>query len=637
MQRFRVPFVLAALAAAVGVASCGGGGGSGQGNAGQQGQLQVAITDAPGDFLAYDVKIQSITLKSANGAEVQTIPISSRIDFTQYTDLTELFNVLTVPAGTYTEVQLNLDYSDAEIVIEGNSGEEIVPDVVDEAGDAVSTIALQLQFPEGEALEVRAGETAQLSIDFDLSASNEVDVDNEVVTVEPVLFATTALDETREHRVRGLLSSVNAADNTFAVDLLPLYLRRGDFGQADVQADADTVWLIDGVEYAGVAGITALAGLAADTPIVVIGNVSDDSDVVVANHVYAGTSVPWVGREAVQGVVVARNEDQLTVRGRVIEVGDDEVEFSRFEDVTVDLSADTEVTRQVLDSEGLDLDAVSVGQRVTVFGDLSEAEDGDYVMDASEGHVHMEMNQVEGTVSDKTPFVMDLEKINGRSPEAFDFSGTGDDLANDVDPYEFDIDRGALSLSNIDNGDYVKVRGYFNSFGAAPADFVAQTIVDPNQAYGDRLLVYWNPSQNTNAVLSVEPDSIELNTDESDHGVLFVEVSDNGVVAADPLALRLVPDADGLGSFAVKSFRDHEMDVFNDFATFESLINNRVEDGQKLVGIEATGRYNESSDIFEVSHAVAVFKRDHGHSPEWDEDHHPGHHKGHHEHGHGHH
>lgn len=629
MQRFRLPFVLAALAAAVSVASCGGGGSShAAGDSAQQGQLQVAITDAPGDFLAYDVNIQSISLKSANGAEVQTIPIASRIDFTQYTDLTELFNVLTVPAGTYTEVQLNLDYSGAEILIEGNDGEEIVPDVVDDDGVPVATVSLQLQFPEGQALEVRAGETAQLSIDFDLAASNEVDVDNEVVTVGPVLFASTTLDETREHRARGLLSSVNTTDNTFVVDLLPLYLRRGSFGEAEVQADAETMWLINGVEFTGVAGIAALAALDEDTPIVVLGSVSDESDEIVANHVYAGSSVPWVGREAVQGVVVARDEDQLTVRGRVIEVSEDEVEFSRFENVIVDLSPGTVVTRQVLDSEGLDIDAISVGQRVTVFGDLAEEEDGDFAMDASAGHVHMEMNQVEGTVSEQSPLVLALEKINGRSPAIFDFAGTGEDALTEVDPSDFEINTGALNLSSIDVEDYIKVRGYFNNFGAAPEDFIAQTVVDPNQFFGDRLLAYWNPSQNTDAILAVETGSIELNTDEDAHGVLFVEVSDNGVVANDPLALRLAPDQDGLGSFAVKSFRDHEIEVFHEFDTFETMISEREEDGQKLVGIEATGRYNESTETFEVSHAVAVFKRDHGYSPQWDDERNPGNHKG---------
>ncbi len=628
MHGSRIPFMFAVMAAAVSVASCGGGGGGGSSSSAGEGQLQVAITDAPGDFLAYDVSVTSITLKSASGAEVQTIPIASRIDFTQYTDLTELFNVLTVPVGTYSEVQLNLDYSNAEILIEGNAGEEIIPDVLDEEGVAVSSLSLQLQFLEGEALEVRAGRTAQLSIDFDLAASNEVDVDNEVVTVGPVLFASTSFDADREHRVRGLLLSVDTAGDSFEVDLLPLYLRRGDFGEAEVQADADTVWLINGVEYTGVAGIDVLAALEEGTPIVVMGSVSDDSDEIVANQVYAGSSVPWAGREAVQGVVIARNEDQLTVRGRVIEVSDDEVDFSRFENVTVDLALTTAVTRQVLDSEGLDIDAISVGQRVTVFGELGEEEDGDYVMDASAGHVHMEMNQVEGTVSDKAPFVLDLEKINGRSPDIFDFAGTGESLENDVDPTDFEISTGALNLTNIDLDDFVKVRGYFNNFGAAPEDFIAQTLVDPNQYFGDRLLAYWNPSQNTDAILSIEEGSIELNTDEDAHGVLFVQISDNGVRAADPLALRLVPDEDGLGHFAVKAFRDHQLDVFHRFETFEALITERDDAGQKLVGIEATGRYNAETEVFEVSNAVAVFKRDHGHSPNWDDDHHPGNHKG---------
>lgn len=641
MQGFRIPFAVAALAAAVGVASCGGGGGGNdQSNASGQGQLRMAITDAPGDFLAYDVNIKSITLKSANGAEVQTIPIAAHIDFTQYTDLSELFNVLTVPAGRYTQVVLNLDYTDADIQIEGNDGSEITPDVQTEDGATASDVSLQLQFPDDQPLEVRAGETADLSIDFDLAASNDVDVDNNVVTVGPVLYASTHLDADREHRVRGLFHSVNSADNTFVVDLLPLYLRRGEFGEASVQADADTQWLINGVEYTGLAGIAQLATLAADTPIVVLGNVSDDTDTVLAKNVYVGTSVPWVGREAVQGVVIKRDEDHLTVRGRVVEVGADEVTFSHFEDVTVDLSNATEVTRQVLDSKDLTTDDISVGQRVTVFGALDDSDSNAPVMDASAGHVHMEINQVEGSVTEKSPFVMDLEKINGRSPALFDFSGTGDSVLDDVDTTDFEVDIGSLNVSNIHQDSYVKVRGYFNQWGAAPADFTAQTIVNPNQYFGDRLLAYWNPSQNTDAILSVKADGVELNTDTSTHGMLFVELSDNGMVKTAPDSVKLVADNDGEGSFAVRSFRDHELDVISSFSDFTAQIGERSDEGQKLVGIEANGHYNAENDTFEVSHAVAVFKRDHGASPDWSHDHNPGHHKGeghrgqHHGHGH---
>lgn len=637
MPRLRAPFILSGIAAAILLASCGGGGGSADSDSQQKSQLQVAITDAPGDFLAYTIDIKSISLKKANGTEVETIPVTSRIDLTQYTDLTELFNVLTVPTGSYSEVDLNVDYSNAEILIEGNDGSEVAPTIVDSDGNAVSDLSLKLQFPEAEPFEIKAGQPAQLSIDFDLDSSNVVDTDNNTVTVEPILYASTQLDETREHRVRGLLSSVDSTNNTFTVDLLPLYLTKGSFGESTVTADENTSWVINGTQYTGLAGVTALAALDKDTPVVTIGKVSDSSDQIIATTVLAGTSVPWVGREAVQGVVISRSGDTLYVRGRAVEV-DDTAHFTRYKTIPVTVASTTAVSRQVLSDSGLTKDSVSVGQRVTVFGDLAEDEDNGYTMDATNGHVHMEVNQVEGEVVSKTPLVLNLEEINGRSTDFFDFAGTGTSTSDDTDPTHFEVDTGSLSLSGINADEYIKVRGFENAFGSAPKDFKALTVIDPNQSYDDVLYAYWNPSQNTNPILSVESDSIELNTDETAHGVLSVQIIDkDGVTLEDPTSVSLVPDADAKGNFVVKSFRDRNMTVFHNFETFDALINEYDQAGKKLVAVEARGKYNETTKEFEVSDAAAVFKRDNDHHFDWDDDHNPGKHKRHHGHGHGHH
>jgi len=632
MPRSRAPFILSGIAAAVLLASCGGGGGSSDSSAEaqQKSQLQVAITDAPGDFLAYTIDITSISLKKANGTEVETIPVTSRIDLTQYTDMTELFNVLTVPTGTYSEVELNVDYSNAEILIEGNNGSEVTPTLVDSDGNAVSTMALQLQFPNQEPFEVKPGVPAQLSIDFDLNASNVVDVVNSKVTVEPILYASTELDETREHRVRGLLQNVDTTNSSFDVDLIPLYLnvRKGQFGEAEVKADAETSWVIDGTQYTGLNGVTALAALPKDTPVVVVGTVEEGSDTVIASHVLAGSSVPWVGREAVQGVVLKRTGDTLYVRGRAIEL-EERAHFSRYKTIPVTLASSTAISRQVLSDQGLNKDSVSVGQRVTVFGDLTRAEDGSYSMDASSGHVHMEVNQVEGEVVTASPLVLDLEEINGRSAEFYDFSGTGSASENDTDPTHFEVDTGSLALAGIEADEYIKVRGFETGFGSAPADFTALTVIDPNQLYDDKLYAYWNPSQNTDAILNVDSDSIDLNTDETAHGVLFVKIVDkNGVTVETPTSLSLVADEDEKGNFVVKSYRDRNMTVFHNFSTFDAVIGEYDADGRKLVAVEALGRYNELTHAFEVSNGSAVFKRKGESKLDWDKDENPGKHKG---------
>src|SRR5215470_1834950 len=95
--------VLAGLAA---LAACGGGGGGGMpSSSGTQtdscsasscGTVFMAMTDADGDFMSYTVDVVSLTLKRANGATVETLPATTRVDFAQYVDLTEFLTAATI-------------------------------------------------------------------------------------------------------------------------------------------------------------------------------------------------------------------------------------------------------------------------------------------------------------------------------------------------------------------------------------------------------------------------------------------------------------------------------------------------------------------------------------------------------------
>ena len=51
------------------------------------GTVFVAITDADGDFLSYSVDVVSLKLKRANGAMVETLPATTRIDFAQLVEM----------------------------------------------------------------------------------------------------------------------------------------------------------------------------------------------------------------------------------------------------------------------------------------------------------------------------------------------------------------------------------------------------------------------------------------------------------------------------------------------------------------------------------------------------------------------
>jgi len=95
-----VALVLVALA----LSACGGGAGttaqpappvaascvpSNPATVDECGTVIIGLTDADGDFLSYAVDVLSVTLEKADGAIVSVLPNTTRIDFSQYVDLTE--------------------------------------------------------------------------------------------------------------------------------------------------------------------------------------------------------------------------------------------------------------------------------------------------------------------------------------------------------------------------------------------------------------------------------------------------------------------------------------------------------------------------------------------------------------------
>ncbi|MBL4865970.1 MAG: DUF4382 domain-containing protein, partial [Pseudomonadales bacterium] len=205
------------------------------------GQLQIAITDAEGDFLSYTVNVDSIVLKKANGAEVETIPLTTRIDFAEYTEMTEFFNIATLPAGTYVSAALNLDYTDAEIIIQDEVGVAYSATAQDTDGETISTMQVSIQLDEGAPIVIKRGVPASLTLDFDLEASNTIEsFEPAIVTVEPFILVDAELDGEREHRARGLLKSVDLELSQFTAQLRPFYRRHGEFGEVTVSTHAET-------------------------------------------------------------------------------------------------------------------------------------------------------------------------------------------------------------------------------------------------------------------------------------------------------------------------------------------------------------------------------------------------------------
>ncbi len=557
----------------------------------EQGEIIIGLTDAEGDFLTYTAEILSLKLTRANGAEVETLPLATTVDFAQYAEVTEFLTVATVPAGTYISASMVADYSNANIVVQDENGAAKDAVVKDNQGNVLGRLEMDVQFARDNSFVIVPGIPAHITLDFDLETTHSIDLAQTPaeVVVDPVLIADTLLEDPKPHRLRGLLQTVNADKNVFSVRVRPFQRSSGLFGSLRVTTLDNTVYELDETAYTGKQGLDQLALMPPTTAIVVFGQLNISARKFEASEVYAGTSVPWGDKDLVTGHVVAREGDVLTLRGASVVRSNNSVVFN--DEVKLTVGIDTRVTKQATIGERLDKNALSVGQRITAAGRLINTTPGNLQLDASEGHVRMLLTNLNGEVVQVTPLIVDLQSIDGRRIEIFDFSGTGS--TEDADPARYEIDTHTLSLQNIKLNDPVKVRGHVTLFGGAPEDFTAQTLINV-QALAAKMAIHWKSSGTTIPFASQSPSALVVKLDSDNLGNLH-HVFRGGVVtnlvglSENP---TIAPNATTFGLFAIAQNRS--VQVFTDFTSFESALASRLNGITKLNRIHARGSFNDN-------------------------------------------
>jgi hypothetical protein len=628
---------LAALLLLPGLTGCGGGTGTDAGgalNAAGNGEVVIGLTDADGDFLTYEVDVLSLKLTRADATTVETLPLATRVDFAQYADLTEFLTAASVPLGNYTSATLRLDFTDAFVEVEV-SGVPVRAKVELSDGSTPGILDVTVNLSNDRPLKVKRGLPSQLVLDFDLAASNQVDlgVDPPLVTVEPFLLASVNPADAKPHRLRGLLKKVNVDAHLFHIRVRPfrhLLAANDGFGVFPVKTDADTVFEVDGEPYVGDEGLKALAQLPVGAPVVAIGDVNRARRHMHARQVRAGTSVPWGDRDAVTGVVTAREGDTLTVRGAVLTFRHG-VHLFR-DELEVLVGENTKVTRLDVEPGVLDQDAISVGQRITALGDLHPvvvdtaavsdvqakadleamvlAEPIPYpdipplVLDATEGHVRLLLSSLSGEVVEVGPgtLVVDVRALNGRSVDLYDFTGTGG--TEDADPTAYEIDTGDLLLDFVMAGDPVQVRGFVTPWMTAPPDFMARTVVEPALTIDGAALLEmsWDPPSGT-PFSEVLPEAVTLDltgAGERHHLVQRWRITDLLTLPAAPV---IEPPEGGAGSYAIRL--DESLHVYFTFAGFAEAVEGFLADGQAASRLVAHGEWDADRNTL-VSKALAL-------------------------------
>ncbi len=600
MEPRRTSASLAVLAAVLlALSACGTGTGSGTADTGTDtGQVLVGLTDAEGDFVRYAVDVDRLELTRADGTVVEALPLETRIDFAELTDLTEFLTAATVPQGAYVSATLSLDYSDAEILVEGPDGSPVEAVATDETGTPLTTLELRVELSNRHRLVVAPGVPALLTLDFDLEATHEVDlsVSPARVTVEPVLVAEVNPDTPKPHRVRGPLVSVDEAHGAFVIAIRPHWIRhKRDLGRLTVITGDGTSFEVDGQTASGSEGLALLAAMPSGTAVVAKGSLDPATRAFRAEEVYAGSSVPGGELDVLTGVVVARSGGVLTVHGATLDRQDGALYLK---EVELPLDDAVRITKQGDPGAALTPDAISVAQRIRAFGQY-EAQDGTPVFRAE--HIRLLVTRIAGTATgvEEGELRLALQHIQGRRPARFDFSGTGSAPEDDADPADYQVDTGDLPLSNLEAGDPVRVFGFVAPFGAAPPDFTALTVADASEAVA-RLAVRWT----WNSAGELEADAEKLVLDLSASPLLH-HVFQTGIATeldSDPSPVVEPEDAER-GVFAIHR-RSGGTAVYSRFADFAEALAGELASGLHVRFLGAKGRFDSSTQTFTARRIV---------------------------------
>ena len=608
LTRLRTAFAGAAagLASLLLLAGCSGGGDLGRpdGTASANGctgtdcgSVLIGITDADGDFLSYTVDVISLKLTRANGTVVETLPATTRVDFAQYVDITELLTAATVPNGDYTQATLRLDYSNADITVESNGAPvNAKPFAAD--GTPLGQVDVNVMLDKRRRLVVAPGFASVFTLDFNLAATNTVDLTKTpaAVTVMPALLASLEFNGNKDLRVRGPLVSVDKTAGTYVIDVRPFNHKSIKLGRFTVRTNQDTEFEVNGSMTSGSAGLDALAAAGPGTATLAVGTITRSNRQFNADSVRAGTSVPGAGIDTAIGSVISRSGNTLMLRGATLVRDADGDRFVRGT-ISITVGANTKVLKSgVRPAQAVGIDAISVGQLINAFGTATTQGDN-VTLDASSGRVRLFVTPLFGFVNQANPgaLTVKLDKIGGRPPSAFNFAGTGTTMAQDADPAMYEINTGALDVSALTPNQPVKVLGFVTPFGAAPPDFQARTIVD-FAALPAELTISFGRTGTTAPFTSLDGTGIVLN-------LMNSAIGDKRFITIGP---RIVGPTDGLTAYVIV-MRDQSA-VFESFSDFTAELAQRLNGTTATLSLNAIGKYDGDTNTFTANTIAVVLK-----------------------------
>jgi hypothetical protein len=368
-------------------------------------------------------------------------------------------------------------------------------------------LAVSVTLDNTNQLVITPGNTGRLAFDFNLAVSNMVNLTAMTVQVAPTLAATVVPSDTKQVRVRGSLASASAAQNDFVLNVQPFNTQSGTVGQVTADVSSTTTYQINGTAYVGMAGLTALAALPADTMVAAFGSLqTGTTPTFTATNVLAGTSLQNPAKDQIAGTVIARSADALTVRSATWTKPNGSFGFERM----INVGTNTGVTEEG-QMGTFTIANISVGQVITAFGMATQGANGAVTLDATAGEVQLNLTPLSGTVTTLATgsATVSLQSLGGLPASDFTFAGTGTSTAMDAVATAYVVSTGKLSQTGLAANAPVRAFGFVTPFGMAPPDFTAATL-ENFSAVPSVLVVSWGQGGSATALTGLTATSTSL-------------------------------------------------------------------------------------------------------------------------------
>jgi hypothetical protein len=585
--------------------------------------MVVTLTSTPSsdNYIAYRVALASVQLQTSSGKTGLTIvPTETTVDFTKLLDLSEVIGAPSVAKGTYTGAVITLDYSAAQIIYDDGSldGIELVP--VDSKGRQLGLVSVTVTLDPQDPFRSAAKEVGRLALNFNLAASNIVNLSDRTVTITPLFAGSMLPIDAKTVRIRGPL--LGADGTLIGTGVTPFDSSVPGLGQLALEPSDTTAYEINGFISAGTTGQAQLTALPSSTLMTAFGTLTvtdtaaaDDTstsplatgtstDTTTSSVVFAASEVIvdnsvaglGLGQDRVSGVVAARNGNTIGIEDATLIQSDGTNTFVPGTTI-VAVGPNTLVTFFGQDvEEAVNPLQISVGSVIDAFGAASTASTGQVLVDASAGRVRLNLTTATGlvTAQGSGALTLNLTAFGGRLISAFDFSGSG------AAPNQYVVTTSA-SLTNATTGSPVVATGFANAFASPAPNFAASTLLDSTTINAE-LVIDWSGGTAT-PFASFDSSGIALNASTSGLGPrhqiqIGSQIIDIVGLATQPV---LTPSqADSNTVFSIGHASSGTVENFNTYDGFVTQLQSEL-NGTLAVGMTAIGQYTASTSAFSAT------------------------------------